>query len=162
MLAADGLVAEPDEPGARGPRVLDLYAGSGALSFEALSRGASEAVLVEHARDAVAAIRANATALGAHDRVRVLAARVERVLGQLDGPFDVIFADPPYADVPSPSFAKVLALAARLVCAGGALVLEHSSTDLPPRIDALQLDRSRRHGDTTLSLYRALVMDGPI
>ena len=74
MLVSDGLIEE-------GARILDLYAGSGALGLEALSRGAGEAVLVEQGRDALAAIRENVEALDVADRVRVVAARVERAAG---------------------------------------------------------------------------------
>ena len=148
MLAADGLLGEEG-----GPRVLDLYAGSGALAFEALSRGASAAVLVEQARDALAAIRANARALEAESVLRVVAGKVDRALEKLEGPFGVVFADPPYADVRTASFAAILAKAALLVAPGGALVLEHASADSPPEVPGLEVDRSRRHGDTTLTLY---------
>jgi 16S rRNA (guanine966-N2)-methyltransferase len=148
MLIADGHLGEE-----AGPRVLDLYAGSGALAFEALSRGASEAVLVEQGRDALAAIRANARALTAERLVRVVAGKVDRALDKLDGPFGVVFADPPYADVRTAGFAGILAGAARLVAPGGALVLEHASVDAPPEVLGPALDRSRRHGDTTLTLY---------
>ena len=151
MLAADGLLGDENE---EGPRVLDLYAGSGALSFEALSRGASAAVLVEQGRDALAAIRDNARALEAEALVRVVPGKVDRALEKLEGPFGIVFADPPYADVRVPAFAGILAGAARLVAPGGAFVLEHASSDTPPEIPGLTLDRSRRHGDTTLSLYR--------
>jgi 16S rRNA (guanine966-N2)-methyltransferase len=149
MLAADGALQA-------GGRVLDLYAGSGALAFEALSRGASAAVVVEHARDAVAVIRENSRALGAEARVSVVPGRVERAVLRLEGPFDVVFVDPPYAEVRQPGFAGVLAAAARLMAADGTLVLEHASTDEPPEAEGLALDRSRRHGDTTLSIYRSL------
>lgn len=145
MLASDGLL-----DGA--PRVLDLFAGTGALSFEALSRGAEQAVLVEHAREALTSIKENARALGAEDRVRVVAARVERAIDKLEGPFGLVLVDPPYADVRTLS--EVLAVAAVLLSPGGALVLEHASRDEPPAIAGLQLDRSRRYGDTTLSIYR--------
>ena len=147
MLVSDGLFDDA-------PRVLDLYAGTGALAFEALSRGASEAVLVEHAREALAAIRENTTALDLSDRVRVVARRVDRAFELLDGPFGIVFLDPPYADVGSKPFGDVLARAAGLVAPAGALVLEHATADAPPAIEALSLDRSRRYGDTTLSLYR--------
>ena len=153
MLAADGLLG-PGEDGA-GPRVLDLYAGSGALAFEALSRGAASAVLVEQARDALSVIRDNARALGVQDRVRVVGGRVDRAVAQLDGPFELVFLDPPYVDVRSPRFLDVLVGAARLLAPEGALVLEHASTDAPPEPAELVLDRSRRHGDTTVTLYRA-------
>jgi 16S rRNA (guanine966-N2)-methyltransferase len=145
MLASDGLLDG-------GPRVLDLFAGTGALAFEALSRGAEEAVLVEHAREALAAIKDNTRALGAEKRVRVVASRVERAIEKMEGPFGLVLVDPPYADVPTLS--AVLDAAARLIVPGGALVLEHASRDEAPAISALQLDRTRRHGDTALSIYR--------
>jgi 16S rRNA (guanine(966)-N(2))-methyltransferase RsmD len=150
ILASEG----HPEPGAR---VLDLYAGSGALGIEAISRGAGEAVLVEQARDALAAIKENVRALGLDDRVRVVAQRVDRALGNpalLGGPFGVVFLDPPYADVKTSAFGGVLAAAAALVAPDGALVLEHASTDTPPEVASLSLDRSRRYGDTTVSLFR--------
>lgn len=147
MLAADGLLEA-------GSRVLDLYAGSGALAFEALSRGAGEAVLVEHAREALAAIRDNAAALGVEDRVRVVAARVDRAVQTLGGPFGVAFVDPPYAEVTKPTFAPVLARAAGLLIDQGALVLEHGSGDMPPVAPGLVLDRTRRYGDTAVSVFR--------
>jgi 16S rRNA (guanine966-N2)-methyltransferase len=150
MLVSDGLLGEDEAP-----RVLDLYAGSGALAFEALSRGASAAVLVESARDAVSAIRENTVALGAETEVRLFDTKVDRALPKIDGPFGVVFLDPPYADVVTPAFAATLAAAAVLLAPGGALVLEHASSDGPPPIPGLLLDRSRRHGDTTVSLYRS-------
>ncbi|HET7708919.1 MAG TPA: 16S rRNA (guanine(966)-N(2))-methyltransferase RsmD [Sphingomicrobium sp.] len=76
-------------------RVADLFAGSGALGFEALSRGAASATFVDQDRSAADAIRSNAARLGAADRVQVLpgsALSLPRA-----GPFDLIFADPPYA-----------------------------------------------------------------
>lgn len=149
MLVSDGLLEEQEAP-----RVLDLYAGSGALAFEALSRGASSAVLVEMGRDAGAAIRENARALGAEKLVRLFDTKVDRALLRLEGTFQVVFLDPPYTDVATPAFAGVLAGAAALLAPGGALVLEHSSSDEPPVIAGITLDRSRRHGDTTVSLYR--------
>lgn len=148
MLASDGLPGNAE-------RILDLYAGSGALAFESLSRGAATAVLVEHARDAVSAIRDNVRALGADDRVHVLATRVDRALERLEGPFDVVFADPPYADVRAAGFAELAQKAASLVGPGGIFVLEHASGDEPPAITGLIRDRSRRYGDTTLTFWRA-------
>lgn len=185
MLAADGLLGpsldegaddgadadegegEGDDPASAtrgGPRVLDLYAGSGALAFEALSRGASAAVLVESGRDAVACIKTNARALDALSLVTVFDAKVERAIARIQGTFGVVFLDPPYADVTARGFADVLGAAARLVDEAGALVLEHASSDAPPAIAGLDLDRSRRYGDTTVTLYarkRSGVEEGP-
>ena len=147
ILASGGLLEE-------GSRVLDLYAGSGALAFEALSRGAAEAVLVEHGRDALAAIRDNARSLEVDDRVSVIASRVERALPQLKGPFAIVFLDPPYALVRSAAFGPVLAASAGLLSDQGALVLEHASGDVPPIVPLLALDRTRKYGDTAVSLFR--------
>jgi tRNA A58 N-methylase Trm61 len=77
--------------------VLDLFAGTGALGIEAVSRGAASAVLVEQAAPAVAVIRANLDALDLNDRVKVRRTRAETYLRtQRDGPFDLVLLDPPY------------------------------------------------------------------
>jgi len=149
MLTSAGAFAEE-----LGPRVLDLYAGSGALAFEAISRGAQAAVLVESARPAVTAIRENARALGVEDQITLMPTRVERAVEIIEGPFDVILLDPPYADVRARAFADLLAKAARLLAASGFLVVEHASADEPGPPPGVVLDRRRRHGDTTLSLFR--------
>jgi len=149
MLVSDGVFAE--EPG---PRVLDLYAGSGALAFEALSRGASEAVLVESARPALAAIRENIDALDVGAQVTVVTRPCERALEGMAGPFQLVLVDPPYADVKTKAFAGVLLQASQLLASGGILVLEHDSKDEPAAPAGLEVDRRRRHGDTILSLFR--------
>ncbi|MEQ4719148.1 16S rRNA (guanine(966)-N(2))-methyltransferase RsmD [Nonomuraea sp. B19D2] len=83
--------------GLEGARVLDLYAGSGAIGLEALSRGAKEAALVESDPRAVRTIKANVQALGL-EGAKVIADKVERMLGKIPGePYDIVFADPPYA-----------------------------------------------------------------
>ncbi|WP_433433610.1 16S rRNA (guanine(966)-N(2))-methyltransferase RsmD [Nonomuraea sp. CA-141351] len=88
--------------GLDGARVLDLYAGSGAIGLEALSRGAKEAVLVESDPKAVRTIKANVQTLGL-EGARVIADKVVRVLGKTpddlgkESPYDIVFADPPYA-----------------------------------------------------------------
>jgi 16S rRNA (guanine966-N2)-methyltransferase len=151
MLVADGSLGW--SAAGVGPRVLDLYAGSGALALEALSRGAAAAHLVEEDREALAAIRANVLALGATSQVRVVAGRVEREVERLDGTFDLIFADPPYADVRGPAFSSMLAKVAAHLAQDGLLVLEHAASDASPTLPDLEISRSRRYGDTALSLY---------
>ena len=88
-------ILEHGEPPLRGSRFLDLFAGSGAAALEALSRGAAEALCVDQASAAVAAIRANVEALGEADRAAVLRADACR-LGPAPHPFDIVFLDPPY------------------------------------------------------------------
>lgn len=152
MLVADGVFAGVEE-GAE-LRVLDLYAGSGALAFEALSRGATSAVLVEEGRDASATIRDNARALGLEGRAKLVSARVERALARVEGPFELVLCDPPYAEVRAPGFPAILADVAAKITPGGVLLLEHAAEDAAPEVPGLALDRTRRHGDTAVSLLR--------
>jgi 16S rRNA (guanine966-N2)-methyltransferase len=146
MLTADGVFDAA-------PNVLDLYAGSGALAWEALSRGAARVVLVESAAKAIRAIRENAAALAVEDRIDLRAMPVARALGSIDETFDLVLLDPPYADVRTRAFEEILANAGATLRPGGVLALEHASADAPAPA-TLVLDRRRRHGDTTVSLFR--------
>lgn len=132
--------------------VLDLYAGTGALAFEALSRGAGRAVLVEKAREALSAIRENVSELGLASRVTVLSAPCDKALAdpRLSGPFDLVFLDPPYADLAAAA-AVVARLPSRLA-PGARVVLEHASADPCPAIEGFSLEDTRVYGDTALSL----------
>lgn len=154
-----------------GARVLDLYAGTGALALEALSRGASRATLIEKGRDALGAIRTNVTALEMESAVEILPGAVDKVApGLAKGAFDLVFVDPPYADVTD---GTALLSVARVVEAGvlapGALVvLEHApargeaakarggeADEQGPEVAGLVRDVTRRYGDTCLSFYEA-------
>jgi 16S rRNA (guanine966-N2)-methyltransferase len=151
-----------------GARVLDLYAGTGALALEAVSRGAASAVVVERAKEALDSLRTNVTALKLGAEVRIVPTSVERAARALQaleppagspGPrgFDLVFADPPYADVPGGAVAAALAaiVGAGLVNPGARVVLEHAKGDEPPAIEGLSLEDTRRYGDTCLAFYRA-------
>jgi 16S rRNA (guanine966-N2)-methyltransferase len=175
-------------------RVLDLYAGSGALALEALSRGASEATVVESARPALDAIRRNVEALGVADRVHVIAAAVRPsihsgvhggspALARIarGGPFDLVFADPPWAlaDTGEP-LALLVELArlgafeqsgavGRLSTPGrdssriATIVLEHaarSKATLDDDAKFLTRAETRRYGDTALTFYKPAIL-GP-
>ena len=107
-------------------RVADLYAGSGALGLEALSRGAAFACFVEQDPRALAAIRSNAEALGASDRTRIFARSAEAL--PASEPFDLLFADPPYAPG-SGSAALAHMLAAKWPAAGAWISIETSRRD---------------------------------
>lgn len=136
--------------------VLDLYAGSGALGLEALSRGAVHIVFVEEARAALASLRENIAQLGAESAVTVVPRAVERSLTSLGGePFSLVLADPPYADVTSGKAVRALGavVASGQVAAGGTVVLEHASSDPSPVLPGLGAPDSRRYGETTLAFY---------
>lgn len=140
-----------------GTRVLDLYAGSGALGCEAASRGAAHVVLVERARRAVEACRANAEALNRVLGARVVEVRassVEQALAADGGPVDLILADPPYPES-GEAFEAVLAAAAARLAPGGLMVLERSARDPAPRRPAgLEEVDVRVYGETALHLWQ--------
>jgi 16S rRNA (guanine966-N2)-methyltransferase len=145
-----------------GARVLDLYAGTGALALEALSRGAATAVLVESAREALTALRANVTALGLEDRARVVAGDVAKAIRRLPdaGPFDLVFADPPWAMVDEGHSTVVLSALARSagIATDGRVVLEHSARTAPFDVDGLVRLETRKYGDTALTFYKPAIL----
>jgi 16S rRNA (guanine966-N2)-methyltransferase len=137
-----------------GAEVLDLYAGTGALGIEALSRGARRAVFVESARPALSALRDNLASLDLAGLCRVLGQPVAKAVAELHeaGPFDLIFLDPPYAALPEAS--SVLSRLPELVSAGGRVILEHSSRAASPSVPGLARCFTRTYGDTAITLYR--------
>lgn len=135
-----------------GLRVADLFAGSGALGFEALSRGAAAATFVERDTAAVAIIRRNAAKLGATDRAQVIAGSA---LSLPSGrPFDLILADPPYAKG-SGTAVLASALEAGWASASSWLAIESERGDPvePPR-DGVQIEAVRDVGRARLTLLR--------
>jgi 16S rRNA (guanine966-N2)-methyltransferase len=137
-----------------GSRVLDLYAGSGALGIEALSRGAQSVVFVEHDRAAVACIRENLAAIGASERARVLPVRVSAAFSALgDEPFELVFCDPPWDDLEAAVGALEKLAASRHVAGAARLVLEHSARDSNPDVSGLVAVDRRRWGDTAVSFF---------
>lgn len=141
-----------------GARVADLYAGSGAIGLEAVSRGAAHALLVESDARAVTVLRRNVADLGVAAAVRVAAAPVRRVLAEPPGePYDLVFADPPY-DLPDGELAELLAalVAGGWLAEDAVLVLERSSRSAAPTwVPGTTEVRSRRYGETTLWYGRA-------
>ena len=137
-----------------GARVLDLYAGSGAVGLEALSRGAGHVLLVEASARAGRVIQANIAALGLPG-AQVIVDRTERVLargpGNGEGRYDVVFADPPYALGGEEVSAMLTALADRAWLAPGALVVvERATRSGPVRWPAgYAPNRARRYGEAT-------------
>jgi len=140
-----------------GARVLDLYAGSGALGLEALSRGAGHVLLVEHDARALRVLRENTRAVGLPG-ARVAGEPVERMLAaDAPEPYDVVLADPPYA-LAEDRLARVLGrlVAGGWLAADGVVVLERASRGAAPTWpDGLTGERSRRYGEATLWYGRA-------
>ena len=154
-----------------GARVLDLYAGSGAVGLEALSRGAEHVLLVEHGARAARVIRQNIEAIGLPG-AEVIADRVERVLARGPAPagagqdgtapaggqdgtaqarYDVVFADPPYALADAEVSRVLILLAEQGWLAPGALVIVERATRSGPLSwpDGFVPDRARRYGEAT-------------
>lgn len=143
--------------------VLDLFAGTGALAFEALSRGAARAVLVERDRRVRAALRGAIAALGLGDRARPvgadLARRPEAAVARIaeadPGPFTLVLADPPYAVAEAlPPLVAALDAAGRLADAVH-VAFEHAARTTPPAAlgPGLEIDVSSRYGDSAVTLY---------
>jgi 16S rRNA (guanine966-N2)-methyltransferase len=135
-----------------GGEVLDLYAGSGALGIEALSRGAGRATFVERSRRALGVLRDNLDALGLTERSRVLPGEALTSRALRAGPYAIVFCDPPYGEDLA---AAVLAAVGSALADDGVLVLEHPADRVAPPGDAvLALAKSRRYGGTGIALYR--------
>ncbi len=131
-------------------RVLDLFAGSGALGLEALSRGAASTDLVEVSATGVQAIRENAETLGAGDAARIHRGDAIRFIEKLGpGAYDVAFADPPYGH----GLAKAVAEHWLAVPFAASLGVEHAAKEPMPE------GESRRYGDTAITFYSMLPRD---
>ena len=135
-----------------GGRVLDLYAGTGSLALEALSRGCATATCVEASPGAAAVILDNAAVCGFADKVTVVQRRVEAALPTLSpDSFDLAFVDPPYSEGPG----AALALLDRVLRPGAMVVAEHDRRSPPgDRAGALVVLDRRTYGDSGISIYR--------
>lgn len=145
-------------PRIEGARFLDLYAGSGAVGIEALSRGASEVVLVEKAHGALRVLRANLQRMAIAEAVSVVATSVSTFLEReaAADAFDIIFLDPPY-ELEKEYAATLAAVGGRaqaLLAPRGIVIAEHRrKTTLPDGYGQLTRTRLLRQGDAALSFY---------
>ncbi|GAC1636635.1 MAG: 16S rRNA (guanine(966)-N(2))-methyltransferase RsmD [Candidatus Acidiferrum sp.] len=146
-------------PGVAGSRFLDLYAGTGAVGIEAISRGASETVLVENHAAAVKLIRENLALLKIQSGAQIIAAdafeSLERLSKQKTAPFNFLFLDPPYAE--EREYEAVLSKLgdSSLVSAHSIVIAEHRKTlDLQETYGALHRYRVLKQGDAALSFFR--------
>jgi 16S rRNA (guanine966-N2)-methyltransferase len=136
-------------------RVLDVYAGSGALGIEALSRGDGRCDFFDREAANARVIRENLAAAGLQDRGTVYRLAAERAPERLQGPYSLVLADPPYYDEAALETVDQIARSG-LVGPDTTLVLEHSARGEPPQeLGPLPLAWSRRYGDTQVSIYRA-------
>jgi 16S rRNA (guanine966-N2)-methyltransferase len=147
-----------------GERVLDLYAGSGALGLEALSRGAEQLVLVESSKAAQQAIRSNLLALGVGARATLLPLRAEASFKALErlGPFSLVFADPPWADAQAALGVLEKLAEYSLLAPAPRLVLEHAARTppLPENGGRLRAIDTRRWGDTAVTIFELIEPPG--
>ena len=130
--------------------VLDLFAGTGALGFEALSRGAAHATFVEQHRPTADALRGTARALGLAERTTVLALPADRAARTVEGRYDLVFADPPYAQAyPAAAFAALRERGA--IDEQSLVIYEHSSREQAPADPAFRLQRAAVYGEVALA-----------
>ena len=135
-------------------RFLDLYAGSGAVALEAISRGAQNAVLCDSSRAACACIRGNIERLGCEAQARLLDMpdeRALRLLAQEGAQFDLIYLDPPYAMDLGPVLEQIVR--SRLLAPEGTIIAEHAADTGPLCPEGLKLARKKVYRDTALSFY---------
>ncbi len=141
-------------PDIQGARVLDIFAGSGALGLEALSRGAARCLFVDQAPAAMKALKANIEALGLSGQARALIADAARPQAAIAAaaPFDLILADPPYGRGLA---AAVMELVARqgLLAPQGLLAIEHAPGESPPPPPGWRLVSERSYGQSRLSFF---------
>lgn len=147
-------------PRVAGTRVLDAYAGTGAVGIEALSRGASHVTLVDNDRRAIELIQSNLHHCGLKERYAIIRVDFARAGPRLeikapDGaarPFDIVFLDPPYG---AAEMASALVAAAALASADTQIIVEHAKRDTPPaEAGKLILTRDLTSGDSGLAFYR--------
>ena len=139
--------------------VLDLFAGTGAVGLEAVSRGARRATFVETDRRHVTTIKANIESLGATDKASVIVADAYRWIASYFGPgFSMAFADPPYALGEERGYAFVLETLARrgVVREGGLFVAEMTAVQTAEETPGWELLRDRTYGKTRICVWRAL------
>ncbi len=148
-----------------GARMLDLYAGTGAIGIEALSRGAEQVTFVEMDRQALRLVHANLQACEMAHLAQVCTCRVEQFFRrgtQWTGPYDIVFCDPPYHATPD-LLACIQAWEPRWLSQEAVVVLEHGrKAEIPDRIGPVVRVKRYDYGDTALTLFRPVSKDDRI
>lgn len=137
-----------------GARFLDLYSGTGAIGFEAASRGAASVLCVEAHRESANAIEEASQTLGVAKVVRVLGAPAERALYRIEGPFDIVYLDPPFASDPPLQIFRLL-LERTLLAPHAIVIYEHAAKRILPEIPGYRTTRGEVYGDVALAFLEA-------
>lgn len=136
-----------------GARVLDLFAGSGALGIEALSRGAAHAVFVESEADVAEYIEANVQMIGCENQAEVIETDALAFIARCKETFDLIFADPPYGFAATPQIAGLI-FAANILTPGGYLLIEHTTEMKFETTRLYRIAAEKRFGRTVVTFFR--------
>ncbi|MBE6783225.1 MAG: 16S rRNA (guanine(966)-N(2))-methyltransferase RsmD [Ruminococcaceae bacterium] len=135
-----------------GTKVLDLFAGSGQLGIEALSRGAASAVFIDKNKQAIEIIKKNLLSTSLAKQAVVLNTDADTYVSTTKEKFSFVFMDPPYA---KGFLQKMLPLVERVVAEGGAIICEHPyGEELPEELSSMKIYRSYRYGKTAVTVYR--------
>ncbi len=135
-----------------GRRVLDLFAGSGQLGIEALSRGAQSATFIDNSKKSIEIVRKNLAAVKMSDKATVIQADAASFMANCAGRFDIAFLDPPYD---SKLIEKVLPDVARRMAEGGVIICETDlSGELPETAEDFNIYRTYKYGKTKITVYR--------
>lgn len=135
-----------------GRNVLDLFAGSGQIGIEALSRGAAQATFVDAGKDSTKVVLKNLESSGLAEHARVVNMDFASFLSQKNNPFDIAFLDPPYR---TGILQRALPLTAQVMSKGGTIICEHpSDEEVPETAGDFIRGRSYRYGKILLTLYR--------
>jgi 16S rRNA (guanine966-N2)-methyltransferase len=145
-------------PQLEGSDFLDLYAGSGAVGIEALSRGARSVTFVDMNPNCLSIIRQNLSKLHLFERSRLVRADVTKNLGYAGGPFDLIFMGPPYHDqawnalsLTQPTLREIGRIG--MLKSGGIVIGQHHAKELPVELPGWEMYREESYGDTILSFF---------
>jgi 16S rRNA (guanine966-N2)-methyltransferase len=138
-----------------GAKVLDLFAGTGAIGFEALSRGAAHVTFVESHAVVAASLRDTAEELGLLERVRILRTDAQRVASRISGRFDFVYADPPYALAPPVAMFEALRVVGA-IHGETMMVYEHRSAVPSISFSGLMTEREACYGEVTLQFLRSI------
>ena len=134
-------------------KVLDLFGGSGALSLEALSRGALNSVICDIDQRAIKLIKLNAESLRLCDNLQVYNKSAQQFLDENKDSFDIIFLDPPYnKGIIAPIIEKIIST--NSLCEGGIIVLESDNTDEHGEFLGLDILKQRKYGRTYITVYK--------